>query len=512
MFPIGRARIGLAMGFLLLSIAYLFWGWSRVLGDFGGDNAHYLFMAQAYSPWSTASEVAVFFSAHNLYPPLYPIVLAVFGGGESLLAAHVITVTLLLLAFVAFYQWLRVLGISRPGAGLMTLLFSLLPGTYIHALSILSESLFLLLTLACLAAVSRFEADRHPVWLWTAAISLAGALLTRSAGIALLGGFILYLVVHRPVRYWFLVGIVSATPMVLWSLLSRKLGPGYLETLMTQYGPEPFPAFFAQLKASGAMLAQGWVGNFSGSPVGMPVMVFVALLAFAGMIQRLRQRKLDGYYAAAYLLLIMVWPYPAESQRFFLVIIPVLLAQAWLMVERLPVMKLVGRALKPAYLMLLIVAVVAMPNLLLTMQRFEQALPPALAEFKRTSRWYAINLAEARWNVAYDKQLVEHLVRIRDALPPGECLYGIKPSIIGYYAGRVSIAPPKPEVDDMSFHVMLESRKCRFFYLMNYVSPSYPVAYYPLNRLESSLTIVNAAPSTSPGAAPVALLAEWKDP
>lgn len=512
MLRFGPRAIGLAMGFILLAGVYLFWGWSRVLGDFGGDNAHYLFMAHSYSPWSTASEVAVFFSAHNLYPPLYPLVLAVFGGGESLLAAHIVTIVLLLLAFITFYQWLRILGVSRTGAGLLTLLFSLLPGTYIHALSILSENLFLLLALACLAAVSRFETDRYPPWLWVASISLAGAMLTRSAGIALLAAFILYLVVHRPVRYWFLVGSAPLVPMVLWHLLSHKEGPGYLETLLAKYGSDPFSALSDHLKAEIVLIAQAWVGNFSSSPIGLPVMVFVGLLSLIGMAQRLHQRKLDGYYAAAYLLLIMAWPYPAESQRFILVIIPVLLAQAWLLVGRLPGLRLGESILKPAYMILLMIALVATPNLLLTIQRFNQELPPALTEFKRSSRWYVINPAEARMNLAYDNLLVEHLGKIRDVVPQEGCLYGIKPSIIGYYAGRISIAPPKPEVDEMSFSSSLKNGRCRFFYLMNYVSPSYPVAYYPLNRLERSLTILNAAPSAIPGGGPVALLTEWRQP
>jgi hypothetical protein len=498
-------------GFVLLCGIYYFWGWSRVLGDFGGDNAFYLLIAQYFSPWSTASDVAVYFFTHSLYPPLYPFALALFGGGESLLAAHVITITFLLLAFVTLYLWLRSLDVDRAGATLIVLLFALLPGTYMHALSVLSENLFLFLTLVCIASVSRFEADRRSGWLWLAAISLASTTLTRSAGVALLAAFMLYLIVHRPVRSWPIIGAAATLPMILWNLFSHKEGPGYLGSLISKYGPDAFAALFSHLKTQAVLIAYGWISNFTASRVGFLVMAFAGVLALMGMAQRIRQRRLDGYYAAAYLLLILAWPYPSEAQRFVLVIAPVLLVQAWLLVERLPKLNLGGHVLKPAYILMTAVALVAIPNLLLTGKRFMQELPHELAEFRRAPGWYAIDPVEAHMNISYDKLLVEHLSNIRDVVPMGECLYGIKPSIIAYYTARISVAPPRPQLDDASFNASLGDQECRFYYLVGFASPSYPIAYYPLERLRDSLAVVSVASSPSRKAGPVGILAERID-
>lgn len=495
-------------GFVLLSGAYYFWGWSRVLGDFGGDNAFYLLIAQYFSPWSAPSDVAVYFFTHSLYPPLYPLALAFFGGGESLLAAHVITITFLLLAFVALYLWLRNLEVDRAGAALLTLLFALLPGTYMLALSVLSENLFLFLALMCIASVSRFEADRRFGWLWLAAFSLACATLTRSAGIALLAAFMLYLMVHRPARSWPVVGAMAALPMILWNLFSHKEGPGYLGSLIGKYGPDPFVAVFSHLKTQAVLIAHGWVSNFTASRVGFLVMAFAGILALIGMAHRIRQRRLDGYYAAAYLFLILAWPYPSEAQRFVLVIIPVLLVQAWLLLERLPMLNLGGHALKPAYILVMAIALVAIPGLLLTGKRFVQELPHELSEFRRTPGWYAIDPVEAHMNISYDKLLIGHLGNIRDVVPAGECVYGIKPSIVAYYTARISVAPPRPQLDDVSFNAALGDQACRYFYLMGFASPSYPIAYYPLDRLRDSLVVVSVAPSPSRGAGPVGILTE----
>lgn len=497
--------------FVPLCGVYYFWGWSRVLGDFGGDSAFYLLIAQYFSPWSTASDVAVYFFTHSLYPPLYPLALALFGGGESLLAAHVITITFLMLAFAVLYLWLRNLAVDRAGAALVTLLFALLPGTYMQALLVLSENLFLFLTLVCITTVSRFEADSRSGWLWLAAFSLACATLTRSAGIALLAAFMLYLVVHRPVQSWPVIGAMAALPMILWNLLSHKEGPGYLGSLVGKYGPEPFAALFGHLTTQAVLIAHGWVSNFTASRVGFLVMAFVGVLAVMGMAHRIRHRRLDGYYVAAYLLLILAWPYPSEAQRFVLVVVPVLLVQAWFLVERLPKLNLGGYALKPAYVFMAAVALVALPNLLLTGKRFMQELPRELAEFRRTPGWYAIDPAEARINILYDQLLIQHLSSIHDVVPSGECLYGIKPSIIAYYTARISVAPPPPQLDDASFNASLAHQACRFFYLMGFASPSYPVAYYPLERLRSSLVVVSVAPSLSHNARPVGILTERVD-
>lgn len=112
-------------------------------------------------------------------------------------------------------------------------------------------------------------------------------------------------------------------------------------------------------------------------------------------------------------------------------------------------------------------------------------------------------------NISYDKLLIEHLGTIRDAVPVGECLYAIKPSIIGYYTERISVAPPLPRLSDESFNASLKDPGCRFFYLVGFASPAYPVIYYPLERMRSSLVAISAAPAPAHGAGPVGILAKW---
>jgi len=84
--------IGL-LALTFIATAYYLWTWSDVLAHFGGDNAYYLLTANYLSPYSSANPVASYYSGISQYPPLYPLLLALSGGGESLLMAHIVTTT-----------------------------------------------------------------------------------------------------------------------------------------------------------------------------------------------------------------------------------------------------------------------------------------------------------------------------------------------------------------------------------------------------------------------------------
>ncbi len=496
--------------FFILVAGYSIWSWSYVLGDFGGDNAYYLMMARYFSPWSEHSPAITYFTVHGPYPPLYPIVLALFGGADNLLVAHLITTTLLLLAFAVYYAWLRTLGFGAHAAGLFVLLFALLPGTYMQALSVLSENLYLLISIGCLASVGKFEIVRREHWLWVATVCAAAAVLTRSAGVTLLAAFLLYLMFHRPRGSWrFVLGAIL--PVVLWNFLGQHQSPGYLSSLVEKYGPDPVSALLHQFSLEIRMLWFGWVGNFSTGSVGPWVTAFVGALSLLGALWRIFLRKLDGIYVGIYTGLILVWPFPAEAQRLLFVIVPVLLVQCLLLLKTLPPLALGRYRMPPEFLLALFIAVITAPDLLLTVKRFSQPMPDQMAPFRRSIDWYDIDPNDARANVIFDKSLTEHLKTLPNVVPENECIYSIKPSLVGYYAGRVSMNPPRPDFDAAAFNTFLKQTGCRYFYLMGFLSPSYPVVYYPLARLGDALTVVSVSPGSPNPGRPVGILAMLKD-
>jgi hypothetical protein len=103
------------------------------------------------------------------------------------------------------------------------------------------------------------------------------------------------------------------------------------------------------------------------------------------------------------------------------------------------------------------------------------------------------------------------LAMLRDLpahIPADACVYGVKPSLIGYYADRRGVAPPRQDVDDTAFYSTLAKQGCVHFVLLALTSPTYSVPYYPEARMHDFLVPLSVA--ATPGAElPAAVLAEW---
>jgi hypothetical protein len=104
--------------------------------------------------------------------------------------------------------------------------------------------------------------------------------------------------------------------------------------------------------------------------------------------------------------------------------------------------------------------------------------------------------------------IASHLRQIRDIVPAGSCIYSIKPSIVAFYANRISMVPPREQLDDAAFRSYLKETNCRYFYLMGFASPSFSRAYYPAQRLQNSLKVLSAARLTGNDKMPAGILAE----
>ena len=359
-----------------------------------------------------------------------------------------------------------------------------------------------------MGAIAAHENDRRPVWLWIAAGSLVAATLTRSAGISLLAAFVLYLLLHRPPSFLRVIA-VAAAPMILWNIFSGHETQGYIASFVEKYKTDPVTMLLQDLADGSRVIWYGWVSNFAGSGIAQPLTGFLGVLCLIGMGQRVYLRKLDGFYAAAYLVLILAWPFPAEMQRFLFVITPVLLVQGILLVEQFPKMRVATTDLRLVYILFAAVFIIVIPDLALTCKRFVTPMPEELADYRRSSGWYYLDPDEARISVAKSKALATHMQSLQTIVPQGECIYAIKPSIVGYFSGHVSLVPPRPYLNPAAFDAYLKKTNCRFFYMIGISSPSFSDAYYPLQRLRESLKVTSMAQATDHQAVPAGILAEW---
>ena len=128
---------------------------SAYLSHFGGDNAVYLLTAAAWSPYSLASDFAQHFADTSRYPPAFPFVLAVFGGGESIHLAHRICGVLFSFALGLLWLLLRSYDVDRESRLVLVAAFAFNHTSIHELLSVHSEHLYLPVSIACLYFAKR---------------------------------------------------------------------------------------------------------------------------------------------------------------------------------------------------------------------------------------------------------------------------------------------------------------------------------------------------------------------
>jgi hypothetical protein len=502
--------------FAAVALIYYAWTWSHELADFGGDNAIYLLMAQHLSPFADQSDVAAFFYTRSPFPPLYPFILGLFDGGHSVLTAHIVTTTFFLLFLLVFYFWQLALGISRIQASLIVLLFTMLPGTYIIALSVLSENAYLLFCLLALLAIARGEETGNTTWHVIASVGVAASCLTRSAGIALLVAYALYLFLRRPAR-WPLFIVIAAVPFVWWNFLNLQSGENYFSSFAGYYGTNLLEAAVDVTKDMSRALHHGWLQNLTSSNrLGILAIELFGIVAISGALYRIYLRKLDGLYVGLYLAMIVLWPHPPHAERFTYVLVPILIVQGWLLLRHVRQAGTFRISEKPVFILFFLsIFLAALPTLWLVANRFLEPLPAELAGYSRSLAWYdPQDKVGAMREIMLRKSLVTGMRNIGVAVPPDECIYSVRPSILSFYSQRISLPYPQDFSDDETFRHSLNESKCRFFYMTYITTPSYRTPFYPASRMGGALTVLQMTrlDEDNTGSPVIAVLAEQKPP
>lgn len=512
---VSSPRLFMILVYVLVSIVYLGYTWGHELASLEGDEFIYLLSAEHFSPWTEPSSVAAYVASNSPSPPLFPLVLGFLGGGDSILAANIIVTMFMLLSFVVFSFWLLEEGVTEWRAFVLAFLFAILPGTYMQALFVMSEGLYLILSMACLLAVAKAENSQNDRWFVAAALCVAAVMLTRSAGWALFAAFAAYLMWHRCQKTWLLL-IVAALPATTWSIYKGVTGgtdgPTYFGLLLEWYlanpiwdSANPFSVLLNQTVTEASRLWKGLSSDFTTTPVGASVFGVVGILFMGAVAYRLYLRKLDGIYVAMYIAMILVWPfsYAANAEkRFAIAVIPILMFQALFLIGRLSrnlPQRLRFNPIEVIYLSLILL--LALPTLALVAARYFQPVAHDLEPFRRVGWWYSWywkdSLIPAPVYMKYAKVLSETLPEIRSNVPEHECVYSVKPYIVDFYMRRISKYPPGEVLEDADFLKMLNDSGCRYFFFMNDISPSISKErFYPAHRLGDTVQSIIAVQYT----------------
>ncbi len=462
----------------------------------GADVPIYLLSAQWLAPLAPASEAAEHAARHSLFPPLYPLLLALGAGGDIRLA-RAVTALCLPLAVLACAAWARAAGRGPREAIAFAACVALLPATWLASLEQLSEPLYLALSLGALACAARSANRRGPALL-AAALLCGLAALARSAGAALVLAFGIWLLraPGEPRSRRLPALALAAAPPLAWTAARAllDLGASYADVHAARLelvAADPLRALAAVLAGQAAALAGAATRLFSlfPTPLERGLAAGVALLALAGWASRLRRLELDALYLGLYLLVLLAWPFPAHAERFLYAVAPLLLFHAGESAAELASRSRPGLAARLRAALLLLCLLLPLPALHFLAARHAEGSARSYADFTRTPRWFTRRaLAQAEFDAVMRRDEVAAMRRAGEIVPPGACVFAVKPLELMLHADRVSRLPPPEELEASAFDSALAD--CDYVFAEPLVVFPYRSAFHPVAALGERFELI----------------------
>lgn len=320
-------------------LVYLVWflerfAWFDGIASIANDSVNYLVMARHYSPWTGESPAIATAWQYEDFPPLFPMLLAYSGAAYSFYWSHVmVTVTGLLSLILLYYLVLRRTHSSVLASALPALVI-LMPGFLFALQGILSETLYLLLSLLAIVAYGRGKVSYYRIIVLGCLVAMA--LLTRTVGFSLWMALGIVLAIRllkgksgaREVIVMLLMPLVFYYVVItLWGAEADSHYPGVLqrsfagdESLVTVLATNFSGMFDAWRTFWQIYWHDGlWVQNLFVTGIGI-----VSLVSAVYLIIR-QPEDLVAWYVLAYLSILALWPHPGQMVRLVMPIVPLML-------------------------------------------------------------------------------------------------------------------------------------------------------------------------------------------
>jgi len=290
------------------------------------DSIEYLFMADFYRGWFFGEPIAdrVGHYGTTRYPPLFPVTLAVFGAGSDHQdLANLVSGALAMIAPLCIWFWIKKEGFHSLHATWIALALLLYPAFFLINLNVVSEPLAI--ALLSLGLIGLGDGKVSNSRLLTASLVLGAASLARMALIPIVPALAIWLGFRRDValRVKVLAVTISGAPSVAWLIYRSALkSETYVDALnfskmMALAGGWPGALWTLPCRLFKAIV-DNWESGFGIASL-FPSVVLI-ILGISGCLLRLKQNKLDAWFLAGYIAMILLWPYPDELGRFIVIV------------------------------------------------------------------------------------------------------------------------------------------------------------------------------------------------
>jgi 4-amino-4-deoxy-L-arabinose transferase-like glycosyltransferase len=445
------------MAALLACLAPLFlaFAWQGGLASIGDDSASYVAMAQAIAGANPA--ILPWVGYHTHFPPLFPLVLALSGAARNLAIGHAVVALLAVGALALAYRFvLRETG-RRSAAFLLVVAFVLCPTAWISAKGILSEPMYLFASLWALVYFQQRLEDGSGDWRpWLAfGFLLAGAFFTRVVGATIVAALVAWFAVRALERRWppraaLLAFVPIGVLLPLWLWLRPVAYQDSYQRVATNMSTSWNQATGLMASVSGNSVLAGWVASFTADAnVGMAALVavgLVAVLAAAGLWLRLVANRLDAWYVAISLGVVVWWVFSEDNTRRLLYpLLPLLLFYAGGAI--VAACRRLGRGLWAPYALGAAGAVMALacvPAIALVAEKALDRAPVLAAATQRysdmTEYYTTINVQRSRALAGKHAVVLAGLESLRRVTPPEARVMWMRPEYIALLGRREGVA------------------------------------------------------------------------
>ena len=481
-------------------LAHLSWQ-GEVVG-LVADDAVYLLLADYFSPYShQLRQGAAFVSQHGVFPPAYPLFLSLLGADSyHVYYAHVLTTLVVLGALWACARYLVSSGSTFALAAAYLVVFFLLPRTLLQHVELLSEPLYLLLSMLALAKYQSLDVERDTHGVYWIAVFVCLATLTRAAGVALLFAFIFWQCSSAGKnRVWSSL-LLAIVPLLIWEALKVLIyaqPKNYSQDLLNTYGLHDADALIRKIAQNFSALWTGWRQyiDVNAQFSSLPASILLPACALPALIVRLKQLRMDAIYFVLYLAMILMWPYPDHTARFLYPVIPlalfyVLISISWLHEKKW------RSYLHGLTLGLTILA--AAPSTVQILHKSIARDDGVLGNYGKTLALYKSteSLLTVENNVRIVRELTKAMQISGKLIPEGECVYATHFEMFMFFGKRYS----RPITDnDVRNKMLANSPDCRYLFVNWSTSHPYIKPGYPLNEtlLRHSILYEHLAPFPS---------------
>ncbi|MBI3715107.1 MAG: hypothetical protein HY255_03835, partial [Betaproteobacteria bacterium] len=296
------------------------------------------------------------------------------------------------------------------------------------------------ITMAALIYYEELPGERDVRKVCIIGILVSLAILTRTAGIALLVAFLFWQAVGTKNNRSLLAVALAVVPYLIWEVIKARIYVGpwtYTSLLAEAYPLNDIPGLIHKLAIDANNMWIGWRQyiDIGMEPSSLPAALLLAVLALPVWFARLIERRLDAVYLLLYAGMILIWPFPDHTARFLYPVMPMLFFYCILTLQKYA--KLQWRNTAVGTLLALIFLGAAPSSGQILGKAFAKN-SDMLGNFGKSRMLYGRQspmtvIDRNAWLVG---QLTHAMQESAQLVPPGACVYTMHYEWYMYYARR----------------------------------------------------------------------------